>query len=409
MRIPAVTEVDSRDGSSNKDERLTNMLAEKDSELMACVRPGLNAYATTAGNGNGITCFGGTLVSVYGANIGVPGGDVIEPTEALSTITGYYIFHGTQLSNGLYVLCDGTAIGTGEPGNIFTTTDFSTYTKKLTDYTYLLGRIIGNGTVAVTSYDDGEGDYGVVTVNQSGTVTYTQTLSPVLSPLCYGDGVFVAQTDARKWATSTNGTSWNVGTYSFSYVDALPDIQWNGNTYCMIYSIAADSYLYARISADLENWSSAVQILDTTLAGGAGSVCFTVANGYFVIVIGNTVKRSDDGITWQTYTPFEYDFDSRMIAYNSSVNKLCVVGGTSLGDAHARYFSFDGGQTWSPDEGTYLTPNTDVYTGVISYSDGFVTFRNEATNNVQVLSGVSFGITNITAIQDAPIDFALIP
>ena len=66
MRVPAVTEVDTRDGSSNKDERLTNMLAEKDSELMACIRPGLNTMLTSSGNGNGLMCFNGQIMHVFG-------------------------------------------------------------------------------------------------------------------------------------------------------------------------------------------------------------------------------------------------------------------------------------------------------------------------------------------------------
>lgn len=411
MRIPLAGNISTKDGAANKNSRLYNVLAEtrKDGKVIAGVRPGLTQLYTVSGNGNGIVCFNGSLISLFGATLGTPSGDQIIPTETLSTISGYIIFHGVKLNNGLYVLVDGTAIGTGEPGNIFTTTAFSSYTKKLTDYTYGLGRVVGNGSVAICSYDDGDGDYGVATINQSGTVTFNQILSPILTPLCYGNGVFVARTDDRKWATSSSGSSWSVGSYSFSYVDGFPDIQWNGSVYCMIYSIAADSYLYARTSSDLETWSSAVQILDTATAGGAGSVCFTVANGAYVIVLGNTVAISQDGQTWQTSAPFANDFDSRAISYNDTSDKLCVVGGTSLGNAYARYFSFDDGVTLVSDDGTYLTPTTDVYTGVMPYLDDFVTFSNKVPNNVQVLSNVGFGITDIGSLIDSPIDTALIP
>jgi hypothetical protein len=261
MRLPVVGNISTKDGASNKNARMTNVLAEeKQGKTVAAVRPGLGAYATTVGNGNGITCFGGTLISVYGANIGVPGGDVIEPTEALSTITGYYIFSGVELSNGLFVLCDGTASGTGEVGNVFTTTDFSTYTKKLADYQFYLGRMITNGSVAVCSYaDDLDAEnYGVITVNTSGTTAFTDIGTFTLDPRCYGNGVFVALTNNLKLATSSNGTIWSEGTYSFSYVDLFNDVVWNGTKYCALYSIAADTYLYARTSSDLETWSSAV-------------------------------------------------------------------------------------------------------------------------------------------------------
>ena len=412
MRLPVVGNISTKDGASNKNARMVNVLAEeKKDKTIAAVRPGLGAYATTAGNGNGITCFGGTLVSVYGANIGVPGGDVIEPTEALSTITGYYIFSGVELSNGLFVLCDGTASGTGEVGNIFTTTDFSTYTKKLADYQFYLGRIITNGSIAVCSYADDldSENYGVVTVNTSGTTAFTDIGTFTLDPRCYGNGVFVAATGNSKFATSSNGTSWGEGTFSYSPVSVFVDIQWNGSKYCYIYTTAIGGDLYARTSTDLETWTSPVSVFDTSdYYNDSGYM--TVANGYFVIVMKNGCARSEDGVNWTVTGPFEYDFDPRAIAYNASMNKLCAVGSTAyFGDAHARYFSFNGGQTWVPDEGTYLTPSSDTYTGVIAKDSDFVTFRNEASNNVQVLSDVGFGITNITAIQDAPIDFALIP
>ena len=69
MRIPLITDTDSRDGSSNKDERLTNVLVEIDAEKMACLRPGLNGLATSSGNGNNLVCFGGELVNIYGNTV----------------------------------------------------------------------------------------------------------------------------------------------------------------------------------------------------------------------------------------------------------------------------------------------------------------------------------------------------
>ena len=70
VRIPFITDTDSRDGSSNKDERLTNVLVEIDSEKMACLRPGLNTISANSGDGNGLECFDGTLISVFGTTLG---------------------------------------------------------------------------------------------------------------------------------------------------------------------------------------------------------------------------------------------------------------------------------------------------------------------------------------------------
>jgi hypothetical protein len=409
MRLPLAGNISTKDGASNKNARMVNVLAEeKQGKTIAAVRPGLNAYATASGNGNGLMCFGGELVSVFGANIGTPSGDVIEPTETITTISGHHILTGTKLSNGLYVLCEGP---TGDLGDIFTTTDFSTYTMKTPGYQYLLGKMVGNGSVAVCSYfDDLDAEnYGVVTVNTSGTTTFTDIGTFTLAPICYGNGVFVAATGNSKFATSSNGTSWTEGTFSYLPISVLSGLEWNGSKYCYIYTTAVGGNLYARTSTDLETWSSPVSVFDTSdYYNDTGYM--TVANGFFVIVMKNGCARSEDGINWTVTGPFEYDFDPRAITYNASVNKLCAVGSTYyFNESHARYFSFNGGQTWFPDDGTYLTPDLDTYTGVIPKDNDFVTFRNEATNNVQVLTGVGFGITNISAIEDNPVDFAFIP
>jgi hypothetical protein len=88
VRVQLVTEIDSRDGSSNRDERLTNMLAEKDSELMACVRPGLNTLLASSGNGNGLVCFNGQIIHVFGTAIKYG----TTPTSIGTVISGFYDF-----------------------------------------------------------------------------------------------------------------------------------------------------------------------------------------------------------------------------------------------------------------------------------------------------------------------------
>lgn len=78
MRLPVIGNISTKDGATNKNARLTNMLAEqkKNGTTLATVRPGLNTVASTSGNGNGLVCFGGELVNVFGATLGV-----IEPAE----------------------------------------------------------------------------------------------------------------------------------------------------------------------------------------------------------------------------------------------------------------------------------------------------------------------------------------
>ena len=71
MRLPVIPDLDTRDGASNKDARLTNLLAEDDGGVrLAVVRPGLSAIATASGNGNGLHNFKGALISVFGTTVG---------------------------------------------------------------------------------------------------------------------------------------------------------------------------------------------------------------------------------------------------------------------------------------------------------------------------------------------------
>ena len=58
MRLPLVPEIDSRDGTSNKDERLTNALSETDEGVtLAVVRPGLVFEAEGTGVGGGLVAY----------------------------------------------------------------------------------------------------------------------------------------------------------------------------------------------------------------------------------------------------------------------------------------------------------------------------------------------------------------
>lgn len=75
MRLPFASELDSRNGVTNKDSRLTNALMERDeATTYAAVRPGLSTIATYSGAGNGLSVLGGQLIRVYGNTLTVDAG-----------------------------------------------------------------------------------------------------------------------------------------------------------------------------------------------------------------------------------------------------------------------------------------------------------------------------------------------
>lgn len=70
MRLPLVSEIESRDGTSSKGERMTNALSESTKNSgKAVVRPGLVLDAQASGVGNGLVVFNDILVSVYGSTL----------------------------------------------------------------------------------------------------------------------------------------------------------------------------------------------------------------------------------------------------------------------------------------------------------------------------------------------------
>lgn len=94
MRLSLAPDADSRDGSSNKDERMTNVLSENDEGVtLACVRPGLATIATATGAGGGEANFNGTLISVFGTTLGF--GET--PSTIGTVVAGSYDFAASPL------------------------------------------------------------------------------------------------------------------------------------------------------------------------------------------------------------------------------------------------------------------------------------------------------------------------
>ena len=94
MRLPLASQIDSRDGESNKDGRLTNVLKETDeSGVLAVVRPGLELMAAMSGAGGGITAFNEVLISIFGTVLGY--GD--DPVTISSVTANTYDFTQSTL------------------------------------------------------------------------------------------------------------------------------------------------------------------------------------------------------------------------------------------------------------------------------------------------------------------------
>lgn len=197
MRIPLITDTDSRDGSSNKDERLTNVLVEIDSEKMACVRPGLNKAAETTGNGNGAVCFGGTLVNVFGATLGV-----IEPAEP-----DYTHIICAESTNTIWLGADwvGTelvGVGASTQNKIYQSSDDGATTTLVAtapvEPDFPNGIINKNGQLYILRYASGAGS--VYRDNSDYGATWSLVGSPAVAyPCCVSGGNIYSLTVGEFW------------------------------------------------------------------------------------------------------------------------------------------------------------------------------------------------------------------
>lgn len=89
MKMPLVAAIDTRDGETNKDSRMTNVLLELDGDTpLSTLRPGLDLQLTSSGNAGGLTAFDGQLISVFGTTL-YSG----TPLNSRGTVaTGFYDF-----------------------------------------------------------------------------------------------------------------------------------------------------------------------------------------------------------------------------------------------------------------------------------------------------------------------------
>lgn len=89
MRLTLTSDIDSRDGTSAKDERLTNMLGEDDEGLkLTVLRPGLATIATASGAGGGAVNFNDVMISVFGTTLGSGS----TPSTIATVVAGSYDF-----------------------------------------------------------------------------------------------------------------------------------------------------------------------------------------------------------------------------------------------------------------------------------------------------------------------------
>lgn len=352
MRLPVIGNISTKDGATNKNARLTNMLAEqkKNGTTLATVRPGLNGLATSSGDGNGLVCFGGELVNIYGDTINAMTDTQTYSlyTEDWSAVGSGNIYHLIKYGNGVFIAVPAAGSSTKK---FYKSTDGIAW--DLIDVTYPYNvnwrNLIWDGTRFLA-------------------ISFQGPTVPV-------------------YATSVNGDDWTFGETSGlpQNVLTINSIAWNGTKYCM----AAGGYAY--VSSDGITWS------ENTVDYGVANIFQYASNGsifcgaHFTSSSGGTNKiyTSEDGITWTLRaTPVSAQWFS--ITYGAG--KFCV---TSYGTGVLKTATSSDGITWESGE---IPDYVLLGEWQVSYGGGkFVAVKNQYTSSKVAVSsdGLSWNLVTL--------------
>ena len=392
MRLPIVPQISTKDGTSNKNARLTNCLKEsKPSGDKAVVRPGLVLDATASGVGHGLVVFDNQLVSVYGATLGFGVIEGIDGWSAYFDVTtaatgdicyGNSLFYITDVNGGFYKTTDMSdfvemspvtacimsyrsltaggglvcyAAGTSDGGNSadiqWSNDDGATwnfepdaigsgiidaYPDAVTLFytgTRFYASVLDNGSAATSTWRSSD----CVTWTQKGDIIDANTFA--LS-FCVGLGYLYAMTNTGACAYSTNnGTSWT----THPTLDATRDVGTmvlSNSTLVAFGDIAGVPYLYR--STDGVTFSE-TNMTSVVGAGGSPSV-LSIISGALVLTIGSLTyyTSTDDGASWTSNTDVGGEFKLRFadgggytIALDTSGRDISILGAATSGSIPA--------------------------------------------------------------------------
>lgn len=272
----------------------------------------------------------------------------------------------------------------------------------------------GNGIFVAVGRNDIAHSGAIVT--SADGITWTSRTSgndETMRGVIYGNGIFVAVSNAGRIYTSDDGINW-ISRSSGTSAD-LYEVTYGNGTFLTFGSKAVPygvSYVVILASADGITWTKTnCNDLETNCENVPGVSRVTFGKGMFLGIDSSGVSTSTDGITW-TSRPSEIDEPLRGVTYG---NGMFVA----VGNAGGIYTS-DDGMTWrisSPPghaaltavtagNGTFVAvgftapsgPGFGLTPGVILTSpDGITwTFRDNA--GIYLLAGVAYGNGTFMAV-----------
>lgn len=338
MRLSVLPNISTKDGTSNKNARLTNMLKVSGPKDIAEIRPGLVDSATTTGAAGGLVSFNDELISVYGTTLGKG----IEPESPDDNTANQYTDVATTMlfyNCLLYVNSEFLAFAydDDEGLNFLVYGDGSSFS--LPDYS------AGDNTGANEIYGaatDGSvvclvgGGFGILYSSTSAPSSYAFTIATYSSPLTdtnlyrcdYVNDRFVAlakeaATDhfAIFWSTNAESSTWSA---SAKTAGVLYGVCHDGTTYRFYGSTqdAAGGTPIGYTTTDFVTFSSAAVSFPSGVekvyrsAYISGTYFCYAYNGAAIVLYSST-----DGLTFSAVT------ESNVTTFNAPNSMLHVADG----------------------------------------------------------------------------------
>lgn len=339
MRLPLTPPLDTRDGVSAKNARLTNCLKEsKKGGDKAVVRPGLVLDAVASGVGNGLVVFNNELVSVYGATLGV--GFISTPAGVdKQDVTGEF-FGNSIVAFGDGYVCVMQNTGDYSSEYVYYTEDFITFTEVWDNAEqgtfYLFGiPVVSGGTCYLVADDDDTGDPYIMTFTSSLAANFA---AGSFHGSIWTGAKFVGGYSGTQSASSPDGSTWTPKSYGmslsgarFAYLDGVYVVSgYNGST------------LYILSCTDATPWA----VVNTQAsAGGNYNTDVTAGADRFVMVGLNVALYSMDGTTWASAT-LPNDVMMYSVIYHAGLGKFFALADYAFYDSTMPVLMSEDGVAW---------------------------------------------------------------
>ena len=413
MRLPVIGNISTKDGATNKNARLTNMLAEqkKNGTTLATVRPGLNALATSSGNGNNLVCFGGELVNIYGNTVykTVPvGGAGAEYSINYLPVSDYWnhvIWNGSKFC----------AVGYTYSA---TSTDGLTWEYGSMPFSALWCSVAWNGTIfcAVMSGLSVYSPYTHACATSSDGVTWTTRELPTNdeedengnSDIASNGSLFVtaAYDSAGTIYTSSDGITWTPRSAPTQFGGYGGRFAYGNGKFVGL--VSALGTTYCTTSSDGITWSAATTP-SVTIYGRP-----SFENNIFVVPSSTAFQYSADGVSWSSVS-YGGAIAAKGIVWDGE--KYLAHGYEPVfGGANYSLYSSTDGITWSPSSLPTGWWQSSAYNGtnvvMVGNQSNFVDPNwNSVASDIHLIniSDPTYTLEEIGTMTDGFFDFALIP